>query len=100
MAANESKRAIEISTCRVCFQVFRNPKYLICYNYHSYCEECLDKKQNQSKILCPDCRKETAVPAGGVKELPNNFFMNHLVDEFILKRKVEGEEDVKCDKCD
>jgi len=40
------------------------------------------------------------VPAGGVKDLPNNFFINRLVDEFILKCKVDGEEDVKCDKCD
>ena len=31
--------------------------------------------------------------------LDNNFFINRLVDEFILKRKVEGEEEVKCDEC-
>ena len=98
MAAKELKRATENLACPVCYQVFRNPKYLPCY--HSYCEECLEKMQKHSKITCPECRNETAVPAGGVKELPNNFFINRLVDEFILKRKVEGEEDVKCDKCD
>ena len=98
MAAKELKRATENLACPVCYQVFRNPKYLPCY--HSYCEECLEKMQKHSKITCPECRKETAVPSGGVKELPNNFFINRLVDEFILKRKVEGEEDVKCDKCD
>ena len=98
MAAKDLKRATENLACPVCYQVFRNPKYLPCY--HSYCEECLEKMQKQSKIICPECRKETVVPAGGVKELPNNFFINRLVDEFILKRKVEGQEDVKCDKCD
>ena len=98
MAAKDLKRATENLACPVCYQVFRNPKYLLCY--HSYCEECLEKMQKQSKITCPECRKKTAVPAGGVKELPNNFFINRLVDEFILKRKIEGEEDVKCDKCD
>ena len=98
MAAKELKRATENLACPVCYQVFRNPKYLPCY--HSYCEKCLEKMQKHSKITCPECRKETAVPAGGVKELPNNFFINHLVDEFILKRKVDGEEDVKCNKCD
>ena len=99
MAAKELKRATENLACPVCFQVFRNPKYLSCY--HSYCEECLEKMQNQSsKVICPECRKETEIPAEGVKELPNNFFINRLVDEFILKRKVEGEEEVKCDKCD
>ena len=39
------------------------------------------------------------VPPGEVKDLNNNFFINHLVDEFILKRKVEGEAEVKCDEC-
>ena len=53
----------------------------------------------QSKIICPECRKEAIVPAGGVKDLPNNFFNNRMVDELVLKRKVEGEE-VKCDECD
>ena len=54
----------------------------------------------QSKIICPECRKEAIVPAGGVKDLPNNFFINRMVDELVLKRKVEGEEEVKCDDCD
>ena len=54
----------------------------------------------QSKIICPECRKEAVVPAGGVKDLPNNFFINRMVDELVLKRKVEGEEEVKCDECD
>ena len=104
MAAKELKTATENLTCPVCHQVFKNPKYLSCY--HSYCEECLERMQNHSRsptiasyIICPECRKETVVPAGA-KELPNNFFINRLVDEFILKRKVEGEEDVKCDNCD
>jgi len=56
--------------------------------------------QKQSKIICPECRMETAVLIGGVKDLPNNFFINRLVDEFILKCKVDDEEDVKCDKYD
>ena len=54
----------------------------------------------QSKIICPECRKEAIVPAGGVNDLPNNFFINRMVDELVLKRKVEGEEEVKCDECD
>ena len=33
-----------------------------------------------------------------MKDLPNNFFINHLMDEVTLKRKVEGEEKATCDK--
>ena len=98
MAAKEVKKATLNLSCPVCYQVFKNPKYLPCY--HSYCEECLEKVVKQSKITCPECRMEAIVPAGGVKELASNFLINRLVDELILKRKVEGEEEVRCDNCD
>ena len=98
MAAKEVKKATVNLTCPICYQLFKNPKYLPCH--HSYCEQCLEKMQVQSKIICPECRKEAIVPTGGVKDLPNNFFINRMVDEMVLKRKVEGEEEVKCDECD
>ena len=53
----------------------------------------------QSNITCPECRKTSVVPSGGVKQLPNNFFINRLLDEVALKRKVEGKEEAKCDIC-
>ena len=98
MAAKEVKKATVNLTCPICYQLFNNPKYLPCH--HSYCEQCLEKMQVQNKIKCPECRKEATVPAGGVKDLPINFFINRMVDELVLKRKVEGEEEVKCDECD
>ena len=97
MAAKDVKMATDNLSCPVCYQLFKNPKYLPCH--HSYCEQCLEKLQVQSKIVCPECRKEAIVPPGGVKDLDNNFFINRLVDEFVLKRKVEGEEEVQCDEC-
>ena len=97
MSAVEVKKAQNNLTCPVCYQLFKNPKYLPCY--HSYCEGCLEKMQVQSKIICPECRKEAKVPAGGVKELATNFFINRLVDDLILKKKVDGEQEVKCDEC-
>ena len=54
--------------------------------------------QVQSKIICPECREEAIVPVG-VKKLPNNFFINCLVDDLILKKKVGSEEEVKCNEC-
>ena len=97
MSAVEVKKAQNNLTCPICYQLFNNPKYLPCY--HSYCEGCLEKMQVQSKIICPECRKEAKVPAGGVKELATNFFINRLVDDLILKKKVDGEQEVKCDEC-
>ena len=97
MAAKYIKVASNNLSCPVCYQLFKNPKYLPCH--HSYCERCLEKIQVQSKIICPECRKETIVPPGGVKYLDNSVLINRLVDEFILKHQVEGEAEVKCDKC-
>ena len=53
----------------------------------------------QHYLSGPECRKTSVVPSGGVKQLPNNFFINRLLDEVALKRKVEGEEEAKCDLC-
>ena len=55
--------------------------------------------QVQSKITCPECRKETNVPAGGVTEFATNFFINQLVNNLILKKIVAGEEKISCDNC-
>ena len=97
MSVEEVKRAQTSLTCPVCYQLYKNPKYLPCY--HSYCERCLEKMQIRSKVICPDCKKEARVPAGGVKKFATNFFINRLVDDLILKKKVPGKEKVKCDNC-
>ena len=97
MAAETIKKVTNHLTCPVCLELYKKPKYLPCY--HSYCEECLVKLVAQSNITCPECQKTSVVPSGGVKQLPNNFFINRLLDEIALKRKVEGKEEVKCDLC-
>ena len=97
MAAEQMKKVTGHLTCPICYELYKKPKYLPCY--HSYCEECLVKLVVQSNITCPECRKTSVVPSGGVQQLPNNFFINRLLDEIALKRKVEGEEEAKCDQC-
>ena len=84
-------------TCPVCFELYKKPKYLPCH--HTYCVECLGKLVVQSNITCPECRKTSVVPSGGVKQLPHNFFIQNLVDEIVLKHRMEGEEEAKCDHC-
>ena len=97
MAAEQMRKVAGHLTCPICYELYKKPKYLPCY--HSYCEECLVKLVVQSNITCPECRKTSVVPSGGMQQLPNNFFINRLLDEVALKRKVEGEEEAKCDQC-
>ena len=99
MAAEQMKKVATHLTCPICYELYKKPKYLRCY--HSYCEECLVKlqKTDSTNITCPECRKTSAIPTGGIKQLPNNFFINRIVDEVALKEKVTGEENVHCDFC-
>ena len=97
MAAERMKKVTNLLTCAVCYEMYKRPKYLPCH--HSYCEECIAKLVKESKIICPECRETSVAPPGGVKDLPNSFFINHLIDEVTLKRKVDGEEKVTCDMC-
>ena len=97
MAAERMKKVTSLLTCAVCYDMYKKPKYLSCH--HSYCEECIEKLSKESKIICPECRETSTAPPGGVKDLPNNFFINNLMDEVTLKRKVEGEEKATCDLC-
>ena len=91
------KKVTNLLTCAVCYEMYKKPKYLPCH--HSYCEECIAKLVKESKIMCPECRETSDAPSGGVEDLPNNFFINHLMDEVTLKHKVDGEEKATCDMC-
>jgi len=55
--------------------------------------------KEESRITCPQCRKEVIVPAGGVKEFDNAFIINHMVDQLVLRCTVEDEPEVECDEC-
>ena len=97
MATERMKKVTSLLTCAVCHDMYKKPKYLSCH--HSYCEECIEKLSMESQIICPECRETSTTPPGGVKDLPNSFFINNLMDEVTLKRMVEGEEKATCDKC-
>ena len=91
------KKVASHLTCPVCYEIYRKPKYLPCY--HSYCEECLARVQHGTTITCPECMQVSTVPAGGVQKLPNNFFINRIIDELALQGRIEGDEEVQCDLC-
>ena len=84
--------------CPMCNKLFSSPKLLPCY--HSYCEQCLEKMQEHSNIICLKCRNRAIVPAGGVKDLPNHYFMDNLINKQYLDYKLENEIELKCEECD
>jgi len=56
---------------------------------------CLEKIMVESDLTCKKCGNVSSIPAGGVKELPDNFFCNRIVGEVNLERKLMKEK-AKC----
>jgi len=98
MAAKQVKKIVNSLSCPICNKLFKKPKFLPCH--HSYCEQCLEKMKEESRITCPEFIKEAIVPAG-VKEFDNAFItmINQMVDQLVLKCTVEDELEVQCDEC-
>ena len=55
--------------------------------------------QVESKIICPECRSLSAVPAGGVKDLFADFRIKSMMDKLGMKHR-EGDKVPKCNECD
>ena len=79
---------------------FTEPKQLPCF--HSFCLHCLAGIQRTSGrhdvITCPECRRESQVPGGNLKDLPTNFRINSLLD--VLAIRDCSSTGVKCGNCD
>ena len=87
-------------SCSVCMVTFTEPKQLPCL--HSFCLHCLAGIQRNSGrhdvITCPECRRESQVPGGNLKDLPTNFRINSLLD--VLAIRDCNSTGVKCGNCD
>ena len=87
-------------TCAVCHGHYQHAKLLPCNHY--YCGACIEKiaKHAQGKTFdCPECRKETRLPPGGVAELQGAFFVERMKDVYSKMAKAEGEVEAVCDQC-
>jgi len=90
----------DITQCPICSEMFVDTRVLPCI--HTYCLQCItnlasDKKPGD-KIPCPLCRKEFAIPEGGISELPKNHFVKKLLEAKSLTN-ILRHEDSLCDVC-
>ena len=79
-------------TCAVCHGHLERAKLLPCNHY--YCEACIEMLAKRAKgepFDCPECRKETSLPPGGVAELQGAFFVERMKDVYGKMAKAEGE---------
>lgn len=71
-------------TCAICLEHFKTPKALPCL--HTFCENCIRDYvygrnfDTAGKFPCPNCQKETIIPANGVSGFPDNFHVTSLYE--------------------
>ncbi len=87
-------------TCAICQEHYTDPKTLPCL--HCYCKQCILKlalRVGQGKPFpCPECRKDTVLPEGGVEELQSDFKLNRLKSMYLKHKKALSKQ-VSCEIC-
>ena len=87
-------------TCAVCHGHYQQAKLLPCNHY--YCAACIEEMVKHSKgrrFDCPECRKTTTLPPGGVAELDGAFFVERMKDVYGKMAKAEGKVEAMCEQC-
>ena len=87
-------------TCAVCHGHYQQAKLLPCNHY--YCGACIEElaKHSRGKPLdCPECRKTTTLPAGGVAKLDGAFFVERMKDLYGKMARAEGRVEAVCEQC-
>ena len=87
-------------TCAVCHGFYQQAKLLPCNHY--YCSTCIEKMAVRSgggPFDCPECRKETSLPAGGVAGLQPAFFVERIKDLHGKMARAEGKVEALCEQC-
>jgi hypothetical protein len=89
----------ELTKCPICLEDLVNPKSLPCL--HTFCLRCiqghLKDKLPGDTVNCPICRESFQVPHQGIEHLPDNFFINSLID--VMKLSAKSLSAVSCDGC-
>ena len=87
-------------TCAVCHGFYQQAKLLPCNHY--YCSTCIEKMAARSgggPFYCPECRKETSLPTGGVAGLQPAFFVERIKDLHGKMARAEGKVEALCEQC-
>ena len=101
-AAKKALRKLDDQlTCAICLDTYNNPRVLPCL--HVFCEDCLGRLVLRDAAnftaTCPNCRRETQLPQGGVADLPAAFYINHLFEVRDTLEKVKDPNKTRCEKC-
>ncbi|XP_072041221.1 E3 ubiquitin-protein ligase TRIM71-like [Amphiura filiformis] len=86
----------DLLECGICLHRYKKPRGLPCL--HCFCHSCLESYcRRQRNVLCPNCKKPTAVPKEGVSGFPAHFIINTLND--TLDQAKGAVKDAVCGNC-
>ncbi|XP_072019603.1 E3 ubiquitin-protein ligase TRIM56-like [Amphiura filiformis] len=99
MAKSNRFNSKDLTQCGICLSTQKEPKSLPCL--HSYCLECLMQwAKGKTKVSCPICVQDFAIPRGGVKAFRTNFFINTLKDRQAAEKTIQSRDTVvPCASC-
>ena len=90
---------MEQMKCAICLDLLKEPKILQCL--HTFCKLCLQSTVENGQIICPLCRKPTAVSDTGVETLPSNFLYSRLMEIVEVNNSNCTQEILlNCENCD
>ena len=88
-------------TCPVCQDHYTDPKVLPCLHY--YCQQCIYRLALRTGLdkpfSCPECRRDTILPQGGVDNLQTAFFINRMKELHSKMEIAHGKVDARCELC-
>ena len=88
----------EQMTCGICLKPYKQPKLLKCF--HVYCEQCLQcLVRGEAGLPCPQCRKITSLPVGGIPGLQGAFYIQYLFTIHDILKKVSSGDQKICNPC-
>ncbi|XP_072047252.1 E3 ubiquitin-protein ligase TRIM56-like [Amphiura filiformis] len=99
MAQSNPFNSKDLTQCGICLSTQQEPKSLPCL--HSYCLECLTQwAKGKTKVSCPICVQDFAIPRGGVTAFRTNFFVNTLKDRQAAEMTIQSRDTVvPCASC-
>ena len=99
MAQSKEFDNTDLTQCGICLLTLQDPKALPCL--HSFCVKCLSQwAKGKTKVTCPLCVQEFAIPSGGVTAFRTNFFINTLKERQENTRTIHSKDTlVQCASC-